>query len=127
MSFHNLVDQNLLALESCGNLPLLTVFLYLQKLKPLDFHHEIELLLLFEVLSLELFLFFELLITHSDDLGVEYHLVHLLDVVQLLVKEHLGSGKHTVFSLLLFKSQLARRQLALSELIQSFQLLSLEL
>ena len=101
---HNLVDQNLLALESCGNLPLLTIFLHLQKLKPLYFHHEIELLLLVEVLSLEVLLFLELLITHSDDLGVEDHLVHLLDVVQLLIKEHLGPGEHTVSSLLLFNT-----------------------
>ncbi len=103
MSLHNLVDDHLLALERRSDLPLLALFLLLEKLEPFDFHHEVELLLLFDVLLLELSLFLELLVANSDNLGVENHLIHLLDVVQLLVKHHLGPGEQTLGSLSLFK------------------------
>ena len=68
----------------------------------LDLHHEVHFLLLFPVLLLQLLVLLKLLVSNRGHLGREHHLVHQLDVVDLLVEQVLGSRKlaHHALSLL---------------------------
>lgn len=73
-------------MDSCCMLPLLSLLFLVEGLESLDLHHQVELLLLFDELSLQLFVFLDLLISDGNDLRVKDHLVHLLDIVKLLVQ-----------------------------------------
>jgi len=88
----------------------LAVFLFLEVLQALDFHHEVELLLFSDPFFLEFLTFDELLVTDGDNFGVEDHLVHLLNIVLLFVHESLGLGEKGlntfhVFGLLLSRGE----------------------
>ena len=73
-------------MDSCCMLPLFSLLFLVEGLESLDLHHQVELLLLFDELSLQLFVFLDLLISDGNDLRVKDHLVHLLDIVKLLVQ-----------------------------------------
>lgn len=73
----------------------LTFFVDFKALQTFNFHHKIEFLLFINPLTLKLFVFLKLFITDSDNLGVEHHLVHVLDVVELFIHLSLGFRKDT--------------------------------
>lgn len=73
----------------------LTFFLDFKALQTFNFHHKIEFFLFINPLTLKLFVFLKLFITDSDNLGVEHHLVHVLDVVELFIHLSLGFRKDT--------------------------------
>lgn len=77
----------------------LAVFLLLEILQAFNFHHEVKFLLLADPLFFELLRLDELLVTDGDDLRVEDHLVHFLDVVLFLVHEGLGLSQKSFNSL----------------------------
>lgn len=81
----DLVDDDLGALLAGLSLLGFALLLFLQHLEPLDLHHEVQLLLLGDPLLLQHLVLFELLVADGHHLGVEHHLVHVLDVVELLV------------------------------------------
>ena len=81
-----LVDDDLGALLAGLSLLGFALLLFLQHLEPLDLHHEVQLLLLGDPLLLQHLVLFELLVADGHHLGVEHHLVHVLDVVELLVQ-----------------------------------------
>lgn len=88
----------------------LAVFLFLEVLQALDFHHEVELLLFSDPFFLEFLTFDELLVTDGDNFGVEDHLVHLLNVVLLFVHEGLGLGEKGLNTFHVFGLLLSRRK-----------------
>ena len=71
----------------------MSFFSGLESLKSLDFHHEIEAFLFFDPLLFESFVLFKLLVSNCNDFRVEYHLVHVLDIIVLLIKLLLGLGE----------------------------------
>mmetsp|Transcript_25379 Transcript_25379/g.59027 ORF Transcript_25379/g.59027 Transcript_25379/m.59027 type:complete len:300 (+) Transcript_25379:384-1283(+) len=72
---------------------LLTLFIHLQSLEPLDFHHCIKLAFLLLLFRLHLPLLLDLRIAYRDHLGVQHHLVHVLDVIHVLI-DHLLCALH---------------------------------
>lgn len=82
------------------------LLLHLEGLQALDFHHEVESLLLIDPVLLKSFLLLLLPVTDSDYFGVEHHLVHVFDIVVLFVEHLLGLGQQGVvlvrLSLLVF-------------------------
>ena len=55
--------------------------------------------------------FFELLVTHSNDFGVEGHLIHVLHIVMLFIELSLSLGKETLSPLIRFNLNLSRWKL----------------
>ena len=69
---------------------LFTLILCLEGLQALNFHHDVQAFLLGNPLRLQLFVLFELLVSNRNDIGIEYHLVHVLDIIKLFIKLGLG-------------------------------------
>mmetsp|Transcript_127026 Transcript_127026/g.179306 ORF Transcript_127026/g.179306 Transcript_127026/m.179306 type:complete len:435 (+) Transcript_127026:242-1546(+) len=76
---------------------LLSNFIHFQSLEALYLHHGIEVSLLFLLLGLNHALLLNLRIADSHYLGIEHHLVHVLDVVHVLVQHLLGPLQHSTF------------------------------
>jgi len=68
----------------------------LKSLQSFDFHHEIEAFLLVYPVCFKSNVLIQLLVSDRYDLGVEDHLVHVLDIVMLFVHLLLGFGKETL-------------------------------
>lgn len=64
-----------------------------------------------------MFVLFELFVSHSDNLGVEGHLVHVLHIVMLLVELLLSLGEQTLSPLVLLNFNLSRWQLRASSTV----------
>jgi hypothetical protein len=96
LSFFNLVDNNQRSLFLSLLTLYLALFLELERLQSLDFHHEIEAFLFFDPLLLESFGLIELSVTDCDDLRVQHHLVHVLNIIVVLVEHLLGLGEEAV-------------------------------
>lgn len=64
----NLVNDDLSSLLSGERLPLLSLFLLLEDFKSLNFHHNVQLLLLLDPLLLETLILLKLLVSNGDDL-----------------------------------------------------------
>jgi len=92
-SLLDLINDDLSALLSGLMLSHFSFFLLLENLKSLDFHHEVKLFLLFNPFLLKSLIFIELLVTDGDDLGVQNHLVHVLDIVHIIIECLLSFGK----------------------------------
>lgn len=88
-----LVNDNLSALLSSILFPDLSLLLFLEDLESFDFHHQIQLLLLLDPLGLQALVLVELFVPNGHYLGVEDHLVHLFDIVELVVHLLLGLGQ----------------------------------
>lgn len=89
----------------------LALFFGLQSLETLDLHHQVKTFLLGNPLFLKLLILFKLLVSDSNDLGIESHLVHVLDIVMLFIQLLLGLGEKTLSSLVLLNLDLSRWQL----------------
>ena len=89
-SFLDLVNDNLSSLLSSIHFSDFSLLLFLKDLKSFNFHHEVEFLLFFDPFRFETLILIELLVSDSDNLGVEDHLVHLFDVIHLIIKLFLG-------------------------------------
>jgi len=100
-SLLDLINDDLSALLSGLMLSNLSFFLLLENLESLDFHHEIKLFLLFNPFLLKSLIFFELFVTDGNDLGVQNHLVHVLDIVHIIIECLLRFGKESVSLVLL--------------------------
>ena len=72
------------------NASLLSALVLLKSLQSLDFHHYVKTLLFFDIIGFEFLRLLELLISDGNYLRVEYHLVHVLDVVVLFIELLLG-------------------------------------
>ena len=95
-SLLDLINDDLSALLSGLMLSHFSFFLLLENLKSLDFHHEVKLFLLFNPFLLKSLIFIELLVTDGDDLGVQNHLVHVLDIVHIIIECLLSFGKESI-------------------------------
>ena len=105
LSLLNLIDDHQRALL-LGSLALdLTLLLELKGFQTLNLHHEVEALLFFDPLLFEALGLLELAVADCDNLGVEHHLIHVLDIVMLLVHHLLSLGEETL-SLLFFEDLL---------------------
>ena len=91
-SLLDLIDDDLGSSLSSCNLSDLSFFLLLKDLESLNFHHEVELLLLLDPFLLESLILLQLLVSDSDNLGVKDHLVHLLDIIKVIILPLLGLG-----------------------------------
>ena len=107
----NLLNNNCSATTLGLKSKLFTLILCLKSFETLDLHHKVQTLLLSDPFSLQLLVLLKLLVTHSDDLGVEGHLIHVLDVVVLLIKLGLGLGEQGFGALVLLNLDLRGRQL----------------
>ena len=85
-SLLDLINDDLSTLLSGIMLSVFSFFLLLENLESLDFHHEIKLFLLFNPFRLESLIFLELFVTDGNDLGVQNHLVHVLDIVHFIIE-----------------------------------------
>lgn len=99
-SLSDLLDNDLSTFSLCFHAGLLLTFRFLKSLQSLDLHHDVEALLFFDIVTLEFLRLFKLLISDSNDLGIENHLVHVLDVVMLFIEFLLGLGKNSTILLL---------------------------
>lgn len=95
-SLLDLINDDLSAHLSGLMLSHFSFFLLLENLESLDFHHEVKLFLLFNPFLLKSLIFIELLVTDGDDLGVQNHLVHVLDIVQIIIDCLLSFGKESI-------------------------------
>lgn len=95
-SLLDLINDDLSAHLSGLMLSHFSFFLLLENLKSLDFHHEVKLFLLFNPFLLKSLIFIELLVTDGDDLGVQNHLVHVLDIVHIIIECLLSFGKESI-------------------------------
>ena len=124
-SLLDLLYEHALALVARLDFLLLSLFFLVQRLEPLDLHHEIKLLLFFDVFFLELLALFDLLVANGDDFRVEANFIHFFHVVQLFIKLLLGAREQTLGSLLLLEGKWALLHLALSFLVKSCHLVLL--
>lgn len=81
----DLFDDDLVAPDDLLLFPLLLLLVVFDLLEALDLHHEILLLLLGLVVLPDLLLLLQLPVADGHGLGVGDHLVHLLDVLELLL------------------------------------------
>ena len=95
-SIFDLVNDDLSSLLSGSLLSRFSLLFFLEDLESLDFHHEVEFLLLFDPLLLKSFILLQLLVSDGHDLGVEDHLVHVFDIVEVLIKLLLSLGKESL-------------------------------
>ena len=103
-SLSDLLDNDLSAVSLCFHASLLLLFGLLKTLQSFDLHHDVKAFLFFDIVLLEFLRLFKLLISDSNDLGIENHLVHVLDVVMLFIEFLLGLRKNSV--VLLFSGDL---------------------
>lgn len=68
---------------------------YFKSLEPLNFHKQVELLLLFDPLLLEHLVLLKLLVPYGNDFRVEDHLVHVLHIVKLFIELSLSFAQNT--------------------------------
>lgn len=99
-SLGDLLDNDSCTFPLCFDASLLLTFGFLETLQSLDLHHDVKALLFFDIVSLEFLRLFKLLVSDSNDLGIENHLVHVLNVVMLLIEFLLGLGKNSAILLL---------------------------
>jgi len=92
-SLLNLINNDLGTLLSSICFSDLSFFFFLENLESFDFHHKIQLLLFLYPLLLKSLILFKLLVTNCDNLCVEDHLVHLLDIIKLIIKLLLRLGQ----------------------------------
>jgi hypothetical protein len=90
ISFSYLINQNCLASLSGFNSSLFSYLIFFNLLKPFNFHHHIELLLLTEILPFEVFILFNLSISNSGHFREEKFRVHSFNVIFLFIKHSLG-------------------------------------
>lgn len=90
---------------------LLSLVLHLKGLQTLDFHHQVQALLLLNPLLLQGLVLLKLLVSDGDDLGVKSHLIHVLNIVMLLIELLLGLLEETVGTGVLLALNLRGRQL----------------
>ena len=100
----------------------LTFIFSFESLETFDLHHEVKTFLLSKPLSLELLVLIELLVTHSDNLGVKGHLIHVLDIVVLLIELMLGIGKQALCTFILLNLNLSGWKLLGTVTIHSLHL-----
>ena len=105
-SFRDLLLENLGAFSSVQRPLRLASLVEVERLEPLNLHHDVQPALLLSRLSLDVLLLLELRVPDGHALAVEHHLVHVLDLVELLVEErlrarlgHLGSHRLELFAL----------------------------
>ena len=96
MTFSYLVYYHLFTNLSCLYFPLLPLVLKLYLFESLNFHHEVESLLLLDPLLLQLLVLSELFIPNGYDAWEHDFLIHILDVVVLLVQLLLSFRQHTL-------------------------------
>jgi hypothetical protein len=85
ISFLNLINDDLFTHQSGLSSLSFSVFVSNNALKSFDFHHKIKFLLFFDIFLLELFGFFQLFISNTDNFSIEKHLIHSFNVIVLLV------------------------------------------
>ena len=119
----DLLNDNGCATALGLNSQTLPLILSLEGLQALNFHHDVQAFLLGDPLSFQLFVLFELLVPHSDDLGIQCHLVHVLHVVVLLIELRLGLGEETFGLLVLLNLDLSGWQLGASVAVHLYHLL----
>mmetsp|Transcript_14713 Transcript_14713/g.60095 ORF Transcript_14713/g.60095 Transcript_14713/m.60095 type:complete len:524 (+) Transcript_14713:151-1722(+) len=85
----DLLLENLGAPASVRGSLLLASLVEVERLEPLNLHHDVQPALLLCRLRLDVLLLLELRVPDGDALAVEHHLVHVLDLVELLVEERL--------------------------------------
>ena len=119
----DLLNDNGCATALGLNSQTLPLILSLEGLQALDFHHDVQAFLLGDPLRLQMFVLFELLVPHSDDLGIQCHLVHVLHVVVLLIELGLGLGEETFGPLVLLDLNLSGWQLGASVAVHLYHLL----
>ena len=107
LSFSHLVHNHLATLLKCLLSLQFSLLLGLKDFEPLDFHHQVKLFLFLFVFLLQDLRLLKLLVSDSDDLRVEDHFVHVLDVVHLFVKQHLCSGQDHLLALLVLQADIA--------------------
>lgn len=95
----DLIDDDLSTFLASLSLTDLTLLLFLEDLKTLNFHHEVELLLLFKIFVLKALVLLQLLITNGNDLRVEDHLVHVLHIVKVVIHFLLSAGQQSLILL----------------------------
>ena len=100
-SLLDLINDDLSTLLSGSMLSNFSFFLLLENLESFDFHHQIKLFLLFNPFLLKSLIFLELFVTDGDDLGVQNHLVHVLDIVHIIIECLLSFGKECISLVLL--------------------------
>ena len=59
--------------------------LFFEYFQALNLHHQIKLLLLLDVLCLKFFILLELFVSNGDNLRVQDHLVHVLNVIEIII------------------------------------------
>ena len=114
----DLIDDHLGSLLASLVLSLLSLLLFLEDLESFDLHHEVEFLLLLDPFLLEALVFVKLLVADGDDLGVEDHLVHMLDVVEVVIELLLGFGEERLSLVLFGDLELRGLDLLVSLLVQ---------
>lgn len=97
----DLVSDHLFTSQLSFLLHPVSVFFLLERLETLNFHHDIHLLLLFHVFTLQELWLLKLLISNSYNLGIEHHLIHLFHIVKLFIQEPLSSRQEAVCPCLL--------------------------
>lgn len=106
-SFLDLVDNHLLSAKTLLNLQGLAFFFDFEHLESLNLHHEVEFLLLFNPLLLETLILLKLLVSDGNDLGVEHHLVHVLDIVKVFIHAFLSLAQQRLRLILFFNLPLS--------------------
>lgn len=103
----NLINDHKGALLLCFLALHLTLFLELEGLQTFNLHHQVKSLLLLDPLLLKAFGLLKLFVSNCHDLGVEHHLIHVLDIIVVLI-EHLLSFSEKPISLFLVNNLLLR-------------------
>ena len=99
-------------------LPLLLLLVELDLLESLDLHHQVLPLFLRLLLFMQGLLLEQLLIPHSDALGIHHHLVHVLHLVQLFIEDLLGASLHRLLRMLFLQLDVVQRDLLFLFLLQ---------
>ena len=121
MALENLVHNDLGSPPSGSYFSLFSLLFNLYLLEPLNLHHDIQSLLLLNVVLLEHLVLLQLLVPDGDDLGKHHFHVHVLHVVVLLVQLLLRSREHAVGSLNLLPCQSHLARLLCSLVCRCFQ------
>jgi hypothetical protein len=95
LSFLNLVDNNQCSLTLGLLTDDFTFLSYFKSLKSLNLHQQVKFLLFFNPLLFEVFVLLELLIADRYNLGVQNHLIHVLDIIKFFIKLGLCLAKDT--------------------------------
>merc|ERR1719174_690546 len=119
----DLLDDHLGAAALVRDALLLALLVHLQRLQALDLHHHVQLALLLFLLLLDVPLLLDLGVADGDDLRVEHHLVHVLNVIHLLVQRLLGLLEHAVPLGALLATLVGDHRVALALLLKADHLL----